>query len=57
MTAKPNETPQCKLGFVRPYRLDCPNMKPRENDRDFSGDNYDCALCGQHVWLDYEEMK
>ena len=35
----------------------CPNMKGRENDRDMSGDNYDCKVCGRHIWLDYEEMK
>jgi hypothetical protein len=57
MTAKPSEAPQCKLGFVKLNRLDCPNMKLRENDKDWSGENYDCKVCYQHVWLDYEEMK
>ncbi len=35
----------------------CPNMKSREDDRDMTGDNYDCKVCGRHIWLDYEEMK
>lgn len=39
------------------FKTDCPNMKLRKNDKDWSGDNYDCAVCGKHVWLDYEEMK
>ena len=35
----------------------CPNMKRRENDRDMTGENYDCALCGRHEWLDYDDMR
>ena len=35
----------------------CPNMKDREDDRDMSGENYDCKLCGRHIWLDYDEMR
>ena len=35
----------------------CPNMKGRENDRDMSGENYDCKVCGRHHWLDYDEMR
>lgn len=35
----------------------CPNMTPRHGDRDLTGDNYDCQVCGRHVWLSYEEMQ
>jgi hypothetical protein len=38
-------------------RMKCQNMKSRENDKDWSGDNYDCKVCGRHIWLDYEEMR
>ena len=38
-------------------KMKCPNMRGRENDRDWSGDNYDCKVCGAHIWLDYEEMR
>ncbi len=38
-------------------RLDCPNMKDRENDFSMTHEHYSCALCGRRMTLDYEEMK
>jgi hypothetical protein len=35
----------------------CPNMKPRENDNDMSGEHYECKVCHRHVFLDYDEMR
>lgn len=35
----------------------CPNMKSVRDDRDMTGDNYKCAVCGRTMWLDYEEMR
>lgn len=39
------------------FLTDCPNMKGVDGDTDMSGDNYECKVCGQRVWLDYEDMK
>jgi hypothetical protein len=35
----------------------CPNMKSVPGDKDMSGDNYACKVCGRTMWLDYEEMR
>lgn len=51
-----DEQPQ-KCSLPKDELLKCPNMKSRENDRDMSGDNYDCKVCGKSVWLDYDEMR
>lgn len=35
----------------------CPNMKGRENDTDLTGEHYECKVCGQTIFLDYDEMR
>ena len=47
--------PEC-VALGRYKILSCPNMKERD-DRSFSGETYDCAVCGERIFLDYEDMK
>jgi hypothetical protein len=51
-----DETPssQCKTARES-WR--CPNMKPRDDDRDMSGEHYECKVCGRTMFLDYDEMR
>lgn len=44
---------QCPARFI----MECPNLKPRDGDMDMNYEHYDCAVCGRHVKLDYEEMR
>lgn len=36
---------------------ECPNMKALKSDRDMSGDNYECKVCGRRTWIDYDEIR
>ncbi len=50
------------IADLRVYRdgpgyLSCPNMKPKKDDTDMTGENYACEMCGQHVWIDYDEIR
>lgn len=36
---------------------DCPYMKPKEDDIDMAREHYECKVCGETDWLDYEEMR
>ena len=33
----------------------CPHLK--ETGGGFEGERYDCDVCGEHFFLDYEDMK
>lgn len=33
----------------------CPNLK--EKGGGFEGEQYVCEVCGERIWLDYEDMK
>jgi len=37
------------------YKMACPNL--RETGGGFSGERYNCDVCGESFFLDYEEMK
>lgn len=39
------------------FKTECPNMKEREGDLSMTYEHYDCAVCGAHVALDYDEMR
>lgn len=39
------------------FKTNCPNMKGREGDTSMTHEHYDCAVCGAHVSLDYDEMR
>ncbi|WP_315833957.1 hypothetical protein [Bradyrhizobium prioriisuperbiae] len=34
----------------------CPNLKEID-PRNMSGETYSCNVCGEHYYLDYEEMR
>lgn len=34
----------------------CPNLKDTSSPSDMNGETYDCAVCGQHYRLYYEDM-
>ncbi len=34
----------------------CPNLTER-NPTDMSGETYRCDVCGEYVYLDYDEMR
>lgn len=44
------QPPECKGGS-----MSCPNLK--ETGGGFEGERYDCEVCGEHFFLDYEDMK
>jgi hypothetical protein len=35
----------------------CPNFRTKDGDMDMEYEHYECKVCGQYGWLDYEEMK
>jgi len=49
---EPIKTP-CAL----PRKLACPNMREREGCTSMRYEHYDCAVCGAHIALDYDEMR
>ena len=57
MSNKPGDQskkpPECKALGKFPYK--CQNLK--EIGSDFEGEQYKCEICGQQIYLDYEEMK
>ncbi len=59
----PNKQPdECKaLGKWKggnPHQKACPNLKETEaSKRDMEGETYNCEVCGEYVFLDYEEMR
>lgn len=50
---KAKKPPECK---THEYPTSCPHLKER-NDYSMSGETYNCAVCGEYLFLDYEEMK
>jgi hypothetical protein len=54
LVLQPGET--CE-GKTRWPLDECPNMKARPGDLSMDYEHYDCAVCGKHIKLDYEEMK
>lgn len=46
------QPPECKINDAPPR---CPNIK--ETGGGFEGEQYDCPVCGERYYLDYEEMK
>lgn len=34
----------------------CPNLKDTSSNSDMDGETYDCAVCGEHYRLYYEDM-
>jgi len=38
-------------------KLKCPNMRERDNCQSMSYEHYDCKVCGEHIALDYDEMR
>ena len=34
---------------------DCPHLK--ETGGGFDGERYDCKVCGEHYYLDYDDMR
>lgn len=34
----------------------CPNLKPKENDRDMSGEHFVCKKCGRTEIFDYDSV-
>lgn len=48
------QPPECRA--LGRFKHKCPNLKERDDTR-MDGETYDCAVCGEHMFLDYEEMK
>jgi hypothetical protein len=48
------QPPECKA--LGRWKHKCPNLKERQ-DFSMEGETYDCEVCGEHMFLDYEEMK
>ena len=38
------------------YKMACPNLKEIDL-KNMNGETYDCAVCGEHFYLDYDEMR
>lgn len=48
------QPPECRA--LGRWKHSCPNLVERD-DHSMSGETYDCKVCGEHMFLDYEEMK
>lgn len=40
-----------------PGKFKCQHCRDDPDDTDMSGESHDCPLCGDHYYLDYEDMK
>lgn len=39
-------------------KMACPNLvETKASRKDMEGETYECAVCGEYVYLDYEEMR
>lgn len=38
------------------WKMKCPNLKETD-PKNMEGETYQCAVCGEYVYLDYEEMR
>ncbi len=47
------QPPECQA--LGSYKMKCPNLK--ETGGGMAGERYDCEVCGEHFYLDYEDMK
>lgn len=40
------------------WKMKCPNLKETEaSKKDMEGETYMCEVCGEYIFLDYEEMR
>lgn len=45
---------ECKA--LGSHKMSCPNLKEMD-PLNMDGETYDCEVCGEHFYLDYEEMR
>jgi hypothetical protein len=48
------QPPECKT--LGRWKMKCPNLKEMD-PKNMEGETYSCEVCGEYVYLDYEEMR
>lgn len=48
---KLKKSPECISNWTK-----CKNIKYRD-DTDMDGETYDCEVCGEHIYLYYDDMR